>query len=162
MSVPAYCSLDLHNCPIEWAYLHYIPSLAGNGFMLSFFGILIFPPIYLGVKHYTYLFSSCIIIGLVSEVVGYAGRILLHSDPFSKKYFLTYLICLTLGPTFLSAAVYLCLARIVVVYGEEISRIRPRSYMLIFVCCDICSLVVQAVGGGKAAVAVREVKVNLF
>jgi len=37
------------------------------------------------------------------------------------------------------------------VYGEEISRIRARSYTVFFMGCDVLSLVVQAVGGGIAA-----------
>jgi hypothetical protein len=159
MSVPLYCSLSKHNCPLDWGYVQYLPSLAGNGLLLSIFSLLIPPSIYLGIKHRTYAFSACLVTGLLLEVIGYAGRILLHSDPFSKNYFLVYLICLTLGPTFMSAAIYLCLARIVVVYGEGISRISPRSYMLVFVCCDVCSLVVQAVGGGMAAVAYYQVDV---
>lgn len=64
-----------------------------------------------------------------------------------------YLICLTIGPAFLSAAIYLCLGRIVVVYGENISRVQPRAYSILFICCDILSLVLQAAGGALAATA---------
>jgi hypothetical protein len=45
----------------------------------------------------------------------------------------------------------MCLARIVVVYGEEYSRFRPRTYTIMFIACDFCSLVLQAVGGAIAA-----------
>jgi hypothetical protein len=75
----------------------------------------------------------------------------MHWDPFNRTYFLWELICLTIGPAFMAAAIYLCLGRIVVIYGEEISRIKPRSYMLFFVECDVFSLVVQSVGGGIAS-----------
>ncbi len=61
------------------------------------------------------------------------------------------MVCLTISPAFLSAAVYLCLARIVVIYGEHLSRFRPRTYTLIFCGCDIFSLVLQAAGGGIAS-----------
>lgn len=64
-----------------------------------------------------------------------------------------YLICLTIGPAFLAAAIYLCLGRIVVVYGESISRIQPRIYSIIFISCDFLSLVLQAAGGALAATA---------
>jgi len=37
------------------------------------------------------------------------------------------------------------------VYGEGMSRIRARSYTVIFMACDLVSLVVQAGGGGLAA-----------
>ncbi|KAI9834596.1 MAG: hypothetical protein M1838_005488 [Thelocarpon superellum] len=64
-----------------------------------------------------------------------------------------YLICLTIGPAFLSASIYLCLARIVVVFGEHISRFRPATYTIFFVGCDFISLLLQAIGGGIAATA---------
>ena len=64
-----------------------------------------------------------------------------------------YLICLTIGPAFFSASIYLCLSRLVVVYGENLSRFRPRTYTITFVCCDITSLVLQAIGGGIASTA---------
>lgn len=64
-----------------------------------------------------------------------------------------YLICLTIGPAFLSAAIYLCLSRVIVAYGEGISRIRPQTYTYIFVSCDFLSLVLQAAGGGITATA---------
>ena len=64
-----------------------------------------------------------------------------------------YLVCLTIGPAFLSAAVYLCLSRIVVVYSESVSRLRPATYTLVFIGFDFISLLLQAAGGGIAASA---------
>ena len=60
-------------------------------------------------------------------------------------------MCLTIGPAFLAAAVYLCLSRIVVVFSETVSRLRPASYTLIFIGCDFFSLLLQAAGGGIAS-----------
>ncbi|PGH20115.1 hypothetical protein AJ80_03683 [Polytolypa hystricis UAMH7299] len=151
MAVPLNCTLAA--CPIEWGYVHYQPSVPGNAFMLAAFGALIPPSIYLGWKYKTHLFTGVFVIGLLAEVVGYVGRIMLHDNPFFKDYFLIYLINLTLGPTVIAAAIYLTLARIVVVYGEEISRIRPRTYTLLFSGFDFLALIVQAAGGGMAAVA---------
>jgi RTA1 like protein len=58
---------------------------------------------------------------------------------------------LTIGPAFLSAAVYLCLARIVVVYGEGLSRFSPRFYTLTFITFDFIALLLQAAGGAIAS-----------
>ena len=66
---------------------------------------------------------------------------------------LSYLVCLTIGPAFLSAAIYLCLARILVVYGVTISRFSPRTYTITFMTCDFISLLLQAVGGAIADTA---------
>jgi hypothetical protein len=97
--------------------------------------------------------------GLCLEVLGYAGRIMMHFNPFLKSNFLLYLIDLTIAPVFMAAGVYLCLARIVMVYGEELSWIKARSYTLIFCCCDFFSLVLVALGGGIAAEAMTKPKV---
>lgn len=160
MSVPLICTLK--NCPIDWAYVHYQPSIPGNAFMLAAFGALTVPALYLGITHKVKLFTFCFMMGLLGEITGYIGRLLLHNNPFSENYFLIYLICTTIAPTFTAAAVYLTLARIVVVYGEGISRIRPRTYTLLFSGFDVIALVVIAVGGGMAAVARLKWKVGKF
>lgn len=63
------------------------------------------------------------------------------------------MICLTIGPAFLAAAIYLCLARIVKVYGTQFSRIEPRMYTITFISCDLVSLILQAAGGAIASIA---------
>jgi len=63
------------------------------------------------------------------------------------------LVGLTIGPAFLSAAIYLCLGRIIVIYGAHLSRLRPRSYTLIFMGCDGISLILQSAGGAIASIA---------
>ena len=64
-----------------------------------------------------------------------------------------YLICLTIAPAFLSGGIYLCLSRIIIVYGEHLARFKPRTYTIIFVCSDIFALVLQAIGGALADTA---------
>lgn len=64
-----------------------------------------------------------------------------------------YLICLTIAPAFFTAAIYLCLGRIVIVYGEDISRLRPRTYTIIFITCDVIALILQAAGGAITSIA---------
>ncbi|GLA64512.1 hypothetical protein AtubIFM56815_010454 [Aspergillus tubingensis] len=78
--------------------------------------------------------------GLILEVLGYVGRIMLHDNPFDFN-------------NFLLAAIYICLGKIVVIYGEGISRFRPRTYTRLFVSCDLLSLILQAVGGALASSA---------
>lgn len=75
----------------------------------------------------------------------------MHFNIFSNNDFLVYLVALTIAPAFLSAAVYFCLSRIVIVYGTHLSWFRPRTYTIIFCSCDFVSLLLQAIGGGIAA-----------
>lgn len=90
-------------------------------------------------------------LGILTEIIGYIARIAIHSNPFLKTNFLIYLVTLTIAPAFLSASIYLCLARIVVVYGKERSRFRPRTYTVVFCTGDFLALLLQAVGGAIAS-----------
>jgi hypothetical protein len=78
---------------------------------------------------------------------------MIHNSPFNNNDFLIYLITLTMAPALLTAAIYLCLARIVIIYGQHLSRFKPRTYSLVFCTCDLISLVLQAVGGAIASTA---------
>jgi len=78
---------------------------------------------------------------------------MLHNNPFDFNSFLLYLIPLTIGPAFLSGSIYLCLVRIIVVYGDHVSRLRPRTYAILFMCSDFISLLLQAIGGAISATA---------
>ena len=90
--------------------------------------------------------------GLGLESAAYVARIMIHRFDFSRNVFIIYIYCITLGATFLSAAIYLCLARIVVVYGEGYSRLKPRTYSLLFLFGDFIALSLQGAGGGMVQV----------
>lgn len=144
------CTLD--TCDVkQWGYVRYRPSIPGNVVFLVIFAILAALQVWFGIKHKTKGFMITMSLGLVTEVAGYVSRVLLNGNPFSRDYFLWYLITLTIGPVFIAAAIYLTLGRLVVVHGESISRLKPRTYTTFFVACDIVSLLVQAAGGGIAA-----------
>ena len=78
---------------------------------------------------------------------------MLHNSPFDNNNFLMYLVTLTIAPALLTAAIYLCLARIVNVCGAHLSYFKPRTYTLVFCGCDLVSLVLQALGGAIASTA---------
>ncbi|KFY72777.1 hypothetical protein V499_07112 [Pseudogymnoascus sp. VKM F-103] len=145
------CTIE--TCSLAYANFEYIPNLAGNIIFLAIFGVLIVPQIFFGVKYKTWGYMAGMLGGLLLEIVGYVGRVQMHYNPFTFNPFLEYLICLTIGPAFLTASIYLCLARIVVMYGEGASRIKPRTYTLVFISCDFLSLVLQGGGGGLTATA---------
>ncbi|KAJ5778801.1 sphingoid long-chain base transporter RSB1 [Penicillium odoratum] len=145
------CNLD--TCPITEAYVYYVPSLAGNAFYLALFAIFLVIQLGLGIRYKTWGFLAGLFGGLVLEIIGYLGRVQLHNNPFVFSSYLEYLICLTIGPAFFSASIYICLGRIVVVYGEQISLLRPRTYTMVFVSCDLVSLILQAAGGAITSIA---------
>lgn len=65
----------------------------------------------------------------------------------------SYLCCLTIAPVFISAAIYLCITRIIVLYGSQLSRFKPPTIAITFMTSDFLSLVLQAIGGALADTA---------
>ncbi|OAA59535.1 RTA-like protein [Niveomyces insectorum RCEF 264] len=147
----ANCTVE--TCPLSCAQVDYLPTLAGNAVYAAAFGLLLLAQLALGIKYKTWGFMVGMICGLLLEVVGYVGRIMLHNNPFDFNNFIIYLVPLTIGPAFLTGALYLCLSRIIIVYGQHISRFSPRTYAITFMSSDFISLVLQGAGGGLAATA---------
>ncbi|KAK8923361.1 Sphingoid long-chain base transporter RSB1 [Metarhizium anisopliae] len=154
------CSID--TCSLSYAQVQYQPSESGNLAYLIIFAAVLFAQSVLGIIYRTWGFSISMVLGLVLEAIGYVGRVQMHNDPFKMDPFLMfatllvatqgqYLICLTIGPAFLSAAIYLSLSRLIVAHGAYLARFAPRTYTIIFVTCDVISLVLQATGGAFAA-----------
>ena len=63
------------------------------------------------------------------------------------------IVCITIGPAFFTAAIYLSLGRIVQIYGNNLSRLKPRTYTITFITFDFLSLVLQAIGGAIASIS---------
>jgi hypothetical protein len=105
----------------------YDPTLAGNALFISIFSLLLPIQSFLVLHYRTSGILAVTSLDLSMEIIGYVGRGRMHVNPFLKQDFLMYLIPLTIGPVFLAAAVYLCLARIVVVYGWHLSLMRHEE-----------------------------------
>ena len=141
-------------CPVSiFGQLHYIPSLAGNVFYLAVFVVALLVQIGLGIRYRTWGYLVAMVGGTGLEIVGYTARIELHINDFNNNFFIIYLVGLTIGPALFSAAIYLCLARIIAVYGNNVSWLSPRFITCFFVACDLVSLVLQAAGGALASLA---------
>ncbi|RMZ82704.1 hypothetical protein DV738_g1464, partial [Chaetothyriales sp. CBS 135597] len=133
--------------------LSYIPNLAGNALFLAIFGSAMSIQIYFAVRHKTWGYLVAMLGGIVLEIVGYVGRIQLHKNVFSRNNFITYLVGLTIGPAFFSAAIYLSISRIIAIFGHGLCWLRPKTITILFVGFDLLSLVLQAAGGALASTA---------
>ncbi|KAK5000566.1 phospholipid-translocating ATPase rsb1 [Elasticomyces elasticus] len=140
----------------DYGQLSYIPSPTGNAFYLALFCLSLLFQLLLGIKYRTWGFLAAMFGGVVLEIVGYAARIELHMDDFSNNYFIIYLVGLTIGPAFFSAAIYLCLARIIAIYGIGLSVLKPRTITCIFIASNFLSLCLQAAAGALASIANTE------
>ncbi|MCJ1455725.1 hypothetical protein MMC28_006081 [Mycoblastus sanguinarius] len=138
-------------CPVSTGVYEYRPSIAANAVLLALFGLAMIIHIALGIKWRTWVFTSCIVWGCIAEIIGYGGRIILWQNPFSFTGFLMQIICITLGPVFYTAAIYLTLSKIVIYLGPQHARFSPKLYYWIFIPCDILSLILQAVGGALSS-----------
>jgi hypothetical protein len=90
IDIPSYeCTLD--TCCLLQSPFTYRASFGGNLAFAIIFGALILPQIGLGVYYKTWGFMVGMVCGLILEVLGYASRIMLHSNPFDDNAFLIYL-----------------------------------------------------------------------
>ena len=141
-------------CPlVPFGQLFYRPSLGGNAVYLAIFALGLALNTGLVIRYRTWGYFVAIVGGTSLEIVGYIGRIMLWQDDFNNNNFIIYLVGLTIGPAFFSAAIYLCLARIIAIYGHGLSWFTPKSITCFFVCCDLLSLSLQAAGGAMASLA---------
>lgn len=147
------CTEITPTCPVEESIYGFYPSLAANGFFCGWFALLFFPNVFLSIYYKAWMYGIALSIGCAIEAIGYGGRFILHSNPFSEAGFDMQICCIILGPAFNSAAIYVTLKHIVTIFGPEYSIVRPTLYTWIFITGDLISLVLQAVGGGMAASA---------
>lgn len=84
--MPDVCTIQ--TCPLEWAYLDYFPTYAGNLAYLVIFALLLVLQTGLGAWYRTWGFLVGMICGLLLEVLGYVGRLKLNKNPFEFDAFL--------------------------------------------------------------------------
>ncbi|KAG5927871.1 hypothetical protein E4U42_001668 [Claviceps africana] len=132
------------SCPVPSGFYGYRPNVAGNVILLVLYALLVPCTWFLGLCSRTYLFSTTLAVGLVLEILGFAGRILLHSGLQSRGYFTLSLLGTILGSIFISAASFTFLPHALQVLGdlgERPSPFKPMVAKLI-----LCTLMAAAVG----------------
>lgn len=77
----ANCTLEL--CPLEYSLYGYLPSIPANATFIALFGLAACLHIFLGVRWRQWSFMGCMLAGCVAEIVGYAGRVAMHHNPFA-------------------------------------------------------------------------------
>ena len=145
----ANCTLAL--CDIKYSVYEYRPSPAANGVFIALFGLALLVHLVQGIRYREWSFMICMLLGCVDEMVGYGGRIMLYKDPFSFTGFLMQIVCITIGPVFYCAAIYVLLGRTIKLLGARHSRISVGLFYWAFLTCDVVSLVLQATGGAMSS-----------
>ncbi|PPR07632.1 hypothetical protein CVT26_001700 [Gymnopilus dilepis] len=139
--------------PINRSPYHYVPSEGVAITFIVLYGLSTL--IHLGQAAYFriwWLIPTVCFAGLL-EILGWAARLWSSFDVANPSPFEMQITCTILGPTPLLAANFVILGILIQRLGPQYSRLTPRGYTILFCTCDVISLIVQAVGGGKAATA---------
>ncbi|KAJ4155565.1 hypothetical protein LMH87_000803 [Akanthomyces muscarius] len=139
------CTLAI--CPVQYSVYGYRPSLAANSVFIALFAAAGAIHLYQGIRWKSWLFMCSVLIGCVSAILGYIGRVMMHTNPFNFSAFMLQIICVTTTPIYFCAAIYVTLAQVITTFSPALSRFKPSYFYWIFVPCDFVSLVIQAAGG---------------
>lgn len=139
---------------VDFNPYHYIPTLWICALFIALFGLST-------LIHFTqaiyfrmwWLIPTACIAG-ITEIIGWSGRLWSSNDPFNITPFLIQITTTIIAPTPLIAANFIILGRLIARLGPKFSRISGVWYLVIFTSSDIIALVIQALGGAKASVAV--------
>lgn len=94
-------------CPVNETIYGYYPSLGANAFFIAIFAICLVAQSYLGLRYKTWTYLIALFFGCLGEVIGYAGRIILHNNPWDGTGFNMQICCLIIAPAFITAGIYL-------------------------------------------------------
>ncbi|KAG8725150.1 hypothetical protein FRC11_001920 [Ceratobasidium sp. 423] len=99
-----------------------------------------------------YMIPTLVLCG-IGELLGWAGRYWGHVNPHNGDAFMMQITTTIIAPSFMTAAMFLILPKIINELGIEYSRMPPRLYSIIFISADVTALVIQAAGGAMASIA---------
>ncbi|KAK5056764.1 hypothetical protein LTR84_012296 [Exophiala bonariae] len=150
---PLDCDAVSESCPVQASIYGYYPSIGWNAFFAAVFGICFFVNFWLGLRFRTWTYMAAMCCACIASTIGYAGRVTMHDNPFAKLGFQMQICALTMSPAWNAAALYLILKHLVLLFGRECSRIRPKYYTWGFIFVDFLALSLQAAGGGIAGSA---------
>ena len=85
-----YCKVG--KCPEAWQTMKYRPNIPGNVIYMLCFFVLFAGQLWFGVRSKTWSFMGTMCAGILGEIVGYIGRIMINLNPFIMNNFLVYVI----------------------------------------------------------------------
>lgn len=103
------CTLEI--CKIEWSVYKYRPSLPANVIFLVIFAFAMGLHTYLGIRWKSLWFMAFMIVGCLSEIIGYAARIKMYENPFNFPAFMMQIVFVTGAPVYFTAAIYITLSK---------------------------------------------------
>ena len=95
------------SCSLILSYTHYFPAAGPTLFLIAFFGLAFLYHLGLGISRKTWGYMVGMVVGSGLEIAGYVGRYRQRTNPWLQTNFLLNIICLTIGPAFITATIYL-------------------------------------------------------
>ncbi|CAE6509724.1 unnamed protein product [Rhizoctonia solani] len=149
----ANATVTQHQSAVERLPFHYVPTGWIGITFLVLFGITSAAHLIEAFVFQTmYMIPTLVLCG-VCELLGWAGRYWGHVNPHNGDAFMMQITTTIIAPSFMTAAMFLILPKIINELGMEYSRMPPRLYSIIFITADVTALVIQAVGGAMASIA---------
>ncbi|KAG7132308.1 Efflux pump himE like protein [Verticillium longisporum] len=152
------CTTD--TCPVSQGFLNYRPTRPGNAVFLAGFALLVPVTLALGYRFKTPIFASVLTTGLLLEVLGFAGRLLLFDNVANKTCFALFLLGTVLGSTFIAASIFIILPHALSVYGARASSVQPKHIALVLSAVALVAAIVEIIGTVCVAFAVLEAPQN--
>ncbi|KAF3359378.1 Putative cutinase 1 [Verticillium dahliae VDG1] len=152
------CTTD--TCPVSQGFLNYRPTRPGNAVFLAAFALLVPVTLALGYRFKTPIFASILTTGLLLEVLGFAGRLLLFDNVANKTYFALFLLGTVLGSTFIAASIFIILPHALSVYGARASSVQPKHIALVLSAVALVAAIVEIIGTVCVGFAVLEAPQN--
>ncbi|KAH8881107.1 hypothetical protein GQ53DRAFT_832638 [Thozetella sp. PMI_491] len=148
-----HCKEVSPDCPVEATVYGYVPNLGGNAFYAVVFAICALIQCYYIFRFWRLWkgFSVLTCVGCVGECCGYIGRLFLHKNPWNGAALPIQLVLLMVSPSFLAAALYTTLRKLVQHFGPEHTRLPARFWTWPFVTADLLGFFLQCGGGILAA-----------
>ncbi|KAF8601736.1 RTA1-domain-containing protein [Ceratobasidium sp. AG-I] len=132
---------------------HYVPTGWVGITFLVLFGITTGAHLLQAILFRTrYMIPTLVLCG-VGELIGWGGRYWGHVSPHNGDAFMMQICTTIISPSFMTAAMFLILPKVISELGVQYSRISPRLYSIIFITADVTALVIQAAGGAMASTA---------
>ncbi|KAI5460125.1 RTA1 like protein-domain-containing protein [Mariannaea sp. PMI_226] len=130
------------------------PILAPNAIFLTIYVLLLALQCLMAIKFWRfYGYSIGMIGGVLLELLGYVAKVQLSNSSANKNAYIMYIIGLTLGPTFLSSALYLGISTLQRHFpSARFNHVSPKMFSTLFILGDFICLCFIGCGGSLAAI----------
>jgi len=130
-----------------------VPSFAAGIVFVTIFSVITAVHLGQALRGRAWWLLPTVVTGGVGEIIGWVGRLWGSKNPHSQNPFLMQITTTIISPTFILAANFVIVGRLIRRLGTKYSRLSPRQYTIVFCSCDVIALVIQSIGGGMASSA---------